>query len=38
MGIIQRHYCLSCAIKPGFCGKSSAADDALMVSVQQEPY
>lgn len=30
MGIIQRHYCLSCAIKPGFCGKSSAADDALM--------
>ncbi len=29
LGIIQRHYCLSCAIKPGFCGESSAADDAL---------
>ncbi|VED34705.1 4-amino-4-deoxy-L-arabinose-phosphoundecaprenol flippase subunit ArnF [Escherichia coli] len=30
VGIIQRHYCLSCAIKPGLCGESSTADDALM--------
>lgn len=30
VGIIQRHYRLRCAIKPGFCGESSAADDALM--------
>ena len=28
MGIIQRHYRLRCAIKLGFCGESSAANDA----------